>query len=88
MPLGVEVNLALLTLKLHGDEEEAAGHIACLEKLTNVYRELARKPEAKRPFVRCNYRGEDNIKVDPKGIMGKVWITFLWLKMGMISSLL
>jgi hypothetical protein len=45
-------------------------------------------PEAKTPFVRCNCKWEDNIKVDPKEIMGKVWMSFMWLKMEIIASLL
>jgi hypothetical protein len=47
-----------------------AGHVACLEKLRNVYRDLVRKPEGKRPCVRCSHILEDNIKMDPKEIIG------------------
>jgi len=38
-------------------------HVACMEKRRGANRVLVKKPEGKRPLVRCRYR-EDNIKMD------------------------
>ena len=41
-----------------------AGHVACMGEGRDVYRDLAEKPEGKRPLGRPRHRWEDNIKID------------------------
>ena len=40
------------------------GHVVRMEETRCVYRDLAGKPEGKRPLGRSRSRWEDNIKVD------------------------
>jgi hypothetical protein len=43
-----------------------AGHMACMEQKTNVYRILTGKPKRKEPLERCRHIWENNIKMDVK----------------------
>jgi hypothetical protein len=45
-----------------------AGHVARNEEGRNVYRDLAGKPEGKRPHERPRRRREDGIKMDLRQI--------------------
>lgn len=47
-----------------------------------------KKSEGKRQFVRHEFRQEDNIKIDPKGIANEVWIEFIWLRIRTSSGFL
>jgi hypothetical protein len=45
-----------------------------------VYRDLAGKPEEKRPMGRPKRRCEDNIKADLQEVVCGVWIGLSWLR--------
>jgi hypothetical protein len=49
-----------------------AGHVARMGEGRNVYRDLAGKPEGKRPLERPRCRWEDGIKMDLREI-GRNW---------------
>jgi hypothetical protein len=51
-----------------------AGHIACMEWITNAYKILVAKPEGKRSIGRARRRWDDNIKTDLREIGFEVWI--------------
>jgi hypothetical protein len=45
------------------------GHIACIERMRNVYKMLGGKPEGKTPLTGSRHRWEDNIRMD----LGELW---------------
>jgi len=45
-----------------------AGHVACMGKMTGVYRVLVGKPEGKRPLGKPRPSSEHNIKMDLQGV--------------------
>jgi hypothetical protein len=56
-----------------------AGHIARTRAMKNQYEILVGKPEWKRQLERRMLRCEDNIRMDLKEIMWKMWTGFIWL---------
>jgi hypothetical protein len=63
---------------------EWAEHVARVKRYKNAYKILFRhlfgNPEGKKLLGRPRHRWEDNIKMDPKESIGKVWIRFIWLR--------
>jgi hypothetical protein len=53
---------------------------ACIGKMENAYRISVRKPEGKRPLGRPRYRQDDNIKINLKNSMERMWTGFMWLR--------
>jgi hypothetical protein len=51
---------------------KCAGHVSCMGKMTNMYKNLAGKPEGKKPLRRPMHRWENNIKMDLKETGWKV----------------
>jgi hypothetical protein len=45
-----------------------AGHVACMDEMTGVYRILVGSPEGKRSLGRPRHRWESDIKIDPREI--------------------
>lgn len=43
---------------------------------------LAAKPKGKALLGRHKHRSEDNIRMDLKEKIGRVWIRFIWLRVG------
>jgi hypothetical protein len=54
----------------------------------NVYKVLMGKPEGKRPLGRPRHRWEDGIRMDLMEIGLRVWIGFIWLRIGIGGGLL
>jgi hypothetical protein len=48
----------------------------------NMYKILIGKSEGKRSLGRPRRRWEDNIRLDRREIGWKVWVGFIWLKIG------
>jgi hypothetical protein len=48
--------------------------------MRNVHRILVGKSEGRSPLGRPRRRWEDNIRMDPKEIVWKVWTGFVWLE--------
>jgi len=59
-----------------------AGHVACMEESTGVYKVLVGKPESKRPFGRRRRRWEDNSKMAFRKWDVGVWTGSSWLRIG------
>jgi hypothetical protein len=51
-------------------------------EMRNVYKHLVGKPEEKRQLRRHRCRWEDNIKWILEEIVERVWIGFIWLRIG------
>jgi hypothetical protein len=49
-----------------------AGHVACMREQRNVYKVFVGKPEGKRPLERPRHRWEDGIRMDLRGLAGRV----------------
>jgi hypothetical protein len=49
---------------------------------------LAGKSEGKRQLGISRYRWKDNIRMDLMKIAGKVWIGFIWLRIGASGRIL
>jgi hypothetical protein len=56
--------------------------------MRNTYKILDGKPEAKRRLGRRTYRWEDNIRIDLREIVWKLWTGFIWLRIGSRDGLL
>lgn len=64
------------------------GHVACTEDMRNTIETFVGKPEGDIPLGRTKRRRENIIKIDLKGINVKVWIEFVWPKIGTCYMLL
>jgi hypothetical protein len=53
-----------------------------MEYMRNANKLLVGKPDRKRPLVRPRLRCEDNIKVDYKKHVRRVWTGCNWLRIG------
>jgi hypothetical protein len=51
-------------------------------EVRNAYKILLGKPEGKRPYGKLRLIWEDNIKIDIWEIGLRVWIGFIWLRIG------
>jgi hypothetical protein len=54
----------------------------------NEYRIFILKREGKIPLGRRRLRWEDNIQIHFREIRGRVWIGFIWLRIGTSGGLL
>jgi hypothetical protein len=52
-----------------------------------VYKVLVGKPEGKRPLGRPRHRWEDGIRMDFRETGWRVWIGFVWLRIGTCGEL-
>jgi hypothetical protein len=59
-------------------QKKCVGHVARVREMRNANRILIIKPEGKRSLVRPRRRWEDNIKMDRREILFRVWIGFIW----------
>jgi hypothetical protein len=57
-------------------------------EMRNEYKSLVGKHERKRPLGRPRSRWEDNIKMDIRVIVFRVWIGFTWLRIRTGGALL
>jgi hypothetical protein len=55
------------------------GHVAHIE-MRNVYTISVWKADRKRPLGKTNYRWKDNILMDLKKQVGRMWTVFIWLR--------
>jgi hypothetical protein len=58
------------------------GHVVCTEEMRNAYKILIGRLERKRSFRRRSHRWEDDIKMGPSERGWRVWIAFIWLRIG------
>jgi len=58
------------------------GCVAHMGETIAVYKVLVGKHEGNRPLRRLSHRWEDNIRMDVTEIGGKLWIGFIWLRIG------
>jgi hypothetical protein len=56
--------------------------------MTNTYTVLLGKPKGKRPLGRPSHRCEDNIKMDLTETGLRVWMGFIWIRIGTDGGLL
>jgi hypothetical protein len=54
------------------------GHIPYMGENRKAYKILVGKPEGKRPHGRSRHRWEDNIKMDLRKTVGKMWTECIW----------
>jgi hypothetical protein len=59
-----------------------AWHVARLGERRGVCRDLVGTRERKRPLGRHKHRGECNIKMYFKGLVGEAWTGLSWLRIG------
>jgi hypothetical protein len=57
-------------------------------EMRNAYKILVGKPEGKRPLGRSRHRWADNIKIDLREIGFRMWIGFIWIRIGTDDVLL
>jgi hypothetical protein len=68
-------------------EDEMAGHVTCTGEERNACRVLIGKHEGGKPLVRSGRRLEGNIKIRLKP-GERVWIGFIWPRVGISDGLL
>jgi hypothetical protein len=59
-----------------------------MQEIRNSHKVTVRKPEVNRPFGKPKCRWENNIKIYCKEGGCRVWIGFIWLRMGISIGLL
>jgi hypothetical protein len=70
----------VLFVKYSGDQIQEG--IGTHGRGRSVFRILFGKPEEKKPLGRRGIRWEDDIKIDLKEMVMKVWTEFMWLRVG------
>jgi hypothetical protein len=58
------------------------GHVARMGERRGVYSVLVGKPEGKRPLGKPMHRWEDNIKMDLREVIWRLWTGSSWLRIG------
>jgi hypothetical protein len=64
------------------------GDVRSTGKMTNAYNILVGKHKGKAPLRRHRRRWEYNIKMDLRDTAWRVWIGYIWLRIGTVGGVL